>query len=247
MEFRDILARRKMIRAYDQRPVPPEVLDRVLSVVVHAPSAGFTQGNEFLLLDEPTAVSAFYRLTDDPTEPMYADLRDELPPVVVLPLTNKRAYLDRYSEPDKEQWGLGDETRWPVPYWDVDAGMASMLILCAAIEEGLGGWFSGIFANEAEMLAHFGVPDEFRAIGFIGLGYASSTAPAPRPAPSSGRRARRPASALVHRNAWDPTAPADADASDVLSLLEETPGALLRAHRGERDAAAGRTISLDEL
>ncbi|HEX6844283.1 MAG TPA: nitroreductase family protein [Actinomycetota bacterium] len=201
MEFRDILRRRKMVRAYERRPVPAEVLDRVLSVVVHAPSAGFTQGNEFLVLDDPAAVDAFFRITDDPDEPMYAELRDELPPVVVLPLANKRAYLDRYAEPDKAQWGLGDEARWPVPYWDVDAAMASMLILCAAIEEGLGAWFSGIFANEAAMLAHFGVPDAFRPIGFVGLGYPRETDPASATA-SARRRPRRDASELLHRNGW---------------------------------------------
>jgi nitroreductase len=118
-----------------------------------------------------------------------------------VPLANKRAYLDRYSESDKEPFGLGDEDRWPVPYWDVDAGMASMLVLCAAIEEGLGAWFSGIFANERAMLDRFGVPASFRAIGFIGMGY-----PAPRDPGSSGSsshsRRRRPAEELVHRNRW---------------------------------------------
>ena len=66
----------------------------------------------------------------------------------VLPLANKRAYLDRYSEDDKSEYGLGIEARWPVPYWDIDAGMASMLILLSAVDQGLGAWFSGIFEGE---------------------------------------------------------------------------------------------------
>jgi nitroreductase len=201
VEFSEILRRRKMVRSFARRPVPADVLDRVLSVVVHAPSAGYTQGNEYLVLDDPAAVEDFFRITDDPDDPMYADQADTLPPVVVLPLANKRAYLDRYGEPDKAAYGLGDEARWPVPYWDVDAGMASMLLLCAAIDEGLGAWFSGIFANEAEMLARFGVPDGFRPIGFVGIGYpladdvASATA-------SARRRPRRDVSELLHRNEW---------------------------------------------
>ena len=202
MEFRAILQRRKMVRIYDQRPVPPEVIDRILAVVVHAPSAGYTQGNEFLILHEPDAVGDFFRITDDPGDPMYADMGGVLPPVVVLPLANKRAYLARYSEPDKAQWGLGDEAMWPVPYWDVDAGMASMLMLCAAIDEGLGAWFSGIFEHEAAMLAHFGVPERFRPIGFIGLGYPVPKDPVTSGTSSASKRVKRRADDLVHRNRW---------------------------------------------
>ena len=44
-------------------------------------------------------------------------------PLLIVPLSNKDAYLDRYAEPDKG-WTDRDESRWPVPYWDVDAGMA---------------------------------------------------------------------------------------------------------------------------
>ncbi len=53
MEFRELLKHRKSVRAYEQRPVPGDVLDRILASVRYAPSAGFTQGNEYLVLDSP--------------------------------------------------------------------------------------------------------------------------------------------------------------------------------------------------
>jgi nitroreductase len=201
VDFQELLKRRKSVRAYEQRPVPRAVLDRVLASVIHAPSAGFTQGNEFLALDDPATVAAFWTITEDPSEPITSEERSILPPALILPLSNRTAYLARYSAPDKIAYGLDQAVRWPVPYWDIDAGMASMLILLAAVNEGLGAWFFGIAAGERELLARFGVPEEFKPIGVIGLGYPTPSDP--NAARGSARRiARRPIDALVHRNGW---------------------------------------------
>ena len=64
-------------------------------------------------------------------------------PVLILALSDKEAYLDRYAEPDKG-WTDRDEARWPVPYWDIDTGMASLLILLGAVDRGLAGCFFGV-------------------------------------------------------------------------------------------------------
>ena len=64
-------------------------------------------------------------------------------PVIIVPLSNKEAYLDRYAEPDKG-WTNRDEAHWPVPYWHIDTGMASLLILQTAVDEWLGACFFGI-------------------------------------------------------------------------------------------------------
>jgi nitroreductase len=201
MELWDTFRRRKSVRAFRQDPVPGDALDRVLASVLHAPSAGFTQGNEFLVLDDPEAVAFFWEVTSDPTDLMTEDDRTRLAPVIVVPLVDKDAYLSRYSAPDKEQYGLGDEERWPVPFWYVDAGMASMCILLAAVDEGLAAWFFGIAHGEEELLARFDVPPRFRQAGVIGIGYAADADPLS--AQSSARtRRRRTADELVHRNGW---------------------------------------------
>ncbi len=120
---------------------------------------GYTQGNEFLVLTSEAAVADYVRITEHPDYPLTDADREVLPPVVVIPLSNQTAYVDRYSQPDKIEFGLDAAERWPVPYWDIDAGMASMLILLVAVECGLGALFAGIAHGEAELLAHFGVPD----------------------------------------------------------------------------------------
>ena len=134
MELQEALRRRKMVRSFRREPVPEDVIDRVLASVVHAPSAGFTQGNEFLVLSSEAAVADYVRITEHPDYPLTDADREVLPPVVVIPLSNKSAYVDRYSQPDKIEFGLDAAERWPVPYWDIDAGMASMLILLVAVE-----------------------------------------------------------------------------------------------------------------
>jgi hypothetical protein len=55
----------------------------------------------------------------------------------------RHAYLDGYAEPDK---GFTDRSDawWPSPYWDIDTGFAAMLILLAAVDEGLGACFFGM-------------------------------------------------------------------------------------------------------
>ena len=201
VELQETLRRRKMVRSFRRQPVPDDVIDQVLASVVHAPSAGYTQGNEFLVLSSAAAIAEYLRITEHPDYPRSDAEREVMSPVVVLPMSNKSAYVDRYSEPDKIEFGLDDAERWPVPYWDIDAGMASMLILLAAVEVGLGALFAGIAHGEAELLAHFGVPDAFRPIGVIHLGYPTED-DAQSATSSANKRERRGIDRLVHRDRW---------------------------------------------
>ena len=83
-------------------------------------------------------------------------------PVVIVPCSSKAAYLGRYAEPDKG-WTDRDEARWPVPFWHMDAAMASLLILQTAVDEGLGACFFGIPPDEVPAVrAEFAIPDGLR-------------------------------------------------------------------------------------
>jgi nitroreductase len=199
VEFSEVVRRRRMVRTFEQRPVPRDALERILDVARRGPSAGFSQGFEFVVLDEPGQVKAFWTETAHP-EFHDPDQRDDvLPPVIVLPLSNKRAYLDRYSEEDKAQFGLQTEETWPVPFWTVDTGMAVMLMLLAAVDLGLGGWYFGIPHGQEELMKRLGVPEGCEPIGAVALGYAH---PDDRPSGSSQTRRRRGLDELVHWNGW---------------------------------------------
>jgi nitroreductase len=199
MEFRDVVLRRRMVRNYDpDRPVPAPVRERILEHALHAPSAGFTQGWAFLVLEEPADRDRFWAAATPGTggrSRWLASMRTA--PLIIVPHSNKRDYIDRYAEPDKG-WTDRDETRWPVPYWHIDTGFASLLMLLTAVDEGLGACFFGIPAERiASYKAAFGVPDEYTPIGAISVGYR-----APDHRSRSLARGRKPVTEVVHRGRW---------------------------------------------
>jgi len=186
-----------MVRTYDARPVPAAAVSALLDAAVRAPSAGFTQGVSFLVLDEPAAVADFWALSATGESSWLRAMRTA--PVLVLVWTSREAYLDRYAEPDKG-WADRDPERWSAPYWFVDAGMASMGLLLAAVDAELGACFFGVPPDRvAAIRAAFGVPPDQLSVGVVSLGY-----PAPSQAVrgSPARRPRQPRSELVHRGRW---------------------------------------------
>jgi nitroreductase len=188
-----------MVRKFDQRPLERELLDRILESARHAPSAGFSQGFDFVVLDEPHLVSRFWELTDDPEFPNPPEFAASAATVIVLPLANKAAYLERYSRPDKIAFGLTDETRWPVKFWETDTAMAIMLILLAATDLGLGALYFGITHGEQTLLRELGVPEGHKLLGVIGLGHRASDEVVDL---TRFKERRRQFDDMVHRDKW---------------------------------------------
>ena len=195
MEFSDVVRRRRMVRRYDpDRPVPLEIVERCLANAVRAPSAGFSQGWDFVVLAEDDDRDSFWRATtpgDGPSDSWLSGIRNA--PLLILCLSDKDAYLDRYAEPDKG-WTDRDERRWPVPYWDIDTGMAALLILLTAVDEGLGGLFFGVpSAHHDAVKVAFGIPSGRAIVGVVSIGYAL-----PGPKSPSLRRPRRGVEDVAH-------------------------------------------------
>ena len=188
-----------MVRAFAPTPLPPGTLDHLLELGLHAPSAGFSQGWDYVVLEGPEQTARYWDIT------LPADQRDRFPwvglfdaPALVIPLAHAQAYVDRYAEPDKVDTGLGASADdWPVPYWLVDTAMSSMLVLLGAVDEGLGALFFGIFSHEAELLDALGVPPGHQPIGTIAIGYRAPDRPS-----GSLRRGRRDLAEVVHRGGW---------------------------------------------
>lgn len=172
MELAEVIRRRRMVRRYEaDRQVPVEVVERLLGYAVRAPSAGFSQGWDFLVLREPAERAAFWAATAEPGPPdtWLAGLMTA--PTLVVCLSHKDAYLDRYAEPDK---GITDrsEDYWPVPYWDIDTGMAALLMLLGAVDQGLGSCFFGVPVHRhTAVKVAFGIPAGRAIVGVVSLGY----------------------------------------------------------------------------
>jgi nitroreductase len=198
MEFGDVVRRRRMVRNYDpDRPVPPEVRERLLEHAIHAPSAGFSQGWGFLVLESPDERGRFWRAATPETDVWQQWLVNmRTAPLIIVPHSNKDVYLDRYAQPDKG-WTDRAESRWPVPFWHIDTGMAALLILLTVVDEGLGALYFGIVPEAVgRFRAAFGVPDDHEPIGAIAIGYDAENEK------RDLRARRRPLGDLVHYGRW---------------------------------------------
>jgi nitroreductase len=200
VEFQEVVRRRRMIRSAAPVPLSGEQLRRILRTALRGPSAGFSQGQSFVVVTEP-ALRA--RIAELAAEPLYL-LRGypawlSAAPVLVVCCTSQAPYDRRYSEADKAALqGMRGPGEWPVPYRYVDAGCALMLLLLAAVDEGLAAGFLGIHRiGSAELRELLGIPADVEPIGVVTLGH-----PAPDRASPSLRRGRRPEAEAIHLNGW---------------------------------------------
>jgi nitroreductase len=200
VELREVLAARRMVRDFTDAPIAPDVLDRVLDAATRAPSAGFTQGVDLVVLTGSDETARYWDATLAPARrPGFAWPGLLAAPVLVVVCATPDAYVARYAEADKARTGLGvGADAWAVPYWFVDAGMAAENLLLAAVDAGLGACFFGVFDHEPALRAALGIPPTVRTVGTIALGHP---APASRPGRSAGRP-RRGVGDVAHRGGW---------------------------------------------
>lgn len=199
MEFVDVVRARRMVRNFADAPVEPELIDELLRLALRAPSAGNTWGTHFVVLED-TRAAGYWDIT------LPAERRADFPwpglltaPVIVLPCGDATAYVDRYDEPDKRRTGLGAGVdAWAIPYWHVDTAMATMTLLHAATDAGLGALFFGVFDHEPAVCEALGIPTGVRPIGAVALGWPADEQRRSR----SASRGLPPFDEVVHRGSW---------------------------------------------
>jgi nitroreductase len=196
MEFTDAVRRRRMVRNFADKPVAPEIVDRLLDLSRHAPSAGFTQGQSFIVVTEQPLKDAIAELCG---EAGYVDSGFHHfisgAPVLLIPCTSEAEYHNRYQEADKID-ADGNEITWPVPYWYMDIGCAVMIVLLAAVDEGLDAGYAGV-PDLPALRALLNIPDEVDPMGVIPVGYRAPDTRSP-----SLKRGRKADAAYVHREGW---------------------------------------------
>ena len=199
MEFDKVVRARRMVRNFRNEPVARDVVDDLLELATYAPSAGNTWGSHFVVLEGPQT-ARYWDLTLAPGR------REDFPwpgllhaPVLVLPCADSSAYVERYGEPDKRSSGLGESSDvWGVPYWQIDTAMATMTLLHAAVDRGLGALFFGIFDHERAVCEALAIPSSVRPIGTVALGWPARAQRRSR----SAQRGRPPLDHVVHRGRW---------------------------------------------
>lgn len=201
MQFADCVRSRKMVRSFRSDPVAPELVERIVELASRAPSAGKTQGWHFLVL-QGAETSQFW----DTTLPAkkrssfkWKHLLDA--PIIGLVFADSAAYVARYSESDKSSTGLGNsESSWPTPYWTVDASFATMTLLLAAHDVGLGALFFAVFSGEDELRELLNVPTELQLIGAVAMGWPRTQEK--NISGLSASRTRRTPAQITHFGKW---------------------------------------------
>jgi len=199
VDFYDVVARRRMVRNFTDAPVDPEALRRIIAAARKTPSAGFSQGQTMVVVTDPGLRSQIAVLCGE-EEYVAAGMDPWISraPVQVVVCTRATAYTDRYSEPDKggHDGPLSIADHWSVPYWWVDAGATMMLLLLAAVREGLAAGFLGSHAWK-DIKPLLGIPDDVAPIGIVTIGH-----PAPDRRSGSLDRGWRADREVVHLEHW---------------------------------------------
>ena len=165
-----------MCRRFTDEDVPEQVVERILDLGLRFPSAGHTQPQEFVVVRDEGVKRELGRAAFGQT--FLADA-----PVVIAVVSDTKRSAPRYGERGVRFYSV------------VDGAFASMLILLAAVDAGLGAVFVGAFDDD-EVAQVLGLPNRVRPIGLIAIGHCAERAE---------RFARRGPDEIVHRDHYDAT------------------------------------------
>jgi nitroreductase len=175
MEVIEALKSRRSIRKFADRDVPSEVLDEIFEIVRYTPSWANTQVWEFIVIRDPK-MKADLAATLPPNNPSKNAV--ELAPVVVAACGKTKS----------SGFYRGQETTIFGDWLLFDVALAVHQLNLAAHSYGLGMVHVGLFDHRSA--AHLlGIPEEYRIVELLPLGYPESEPPTPR---------RREAAEFVH-------------------------------------------------
>lgn len=198
MEFADVVKKRRMVRNFLADSVPQETVDRMVRLAQRTPSAGFSQGVSFVCVTDPDTRKRVAQIAGEEegyTSGGFHPFISEAPVQIII-CTSEKVYKDRYREPDKKPDPNAEEVEWPVPYWHTDAGCALMLLLLAAVDEGLAGAFVGVW-DQKGLQDLLGIPEHFVPMGVAMIGKGAPDVPSP-----SLKRGRRKLEDVLHWERW---------------------------------------------
>jgi nitroreductase len=171
METWDAIRSRRNVRTFDPRPLAAEDLDRILEAGRRSPSASNRQKWDFVLVTEPDQLQQLSTVWVGAAHLAGA----QAAVILVLP------------EPESERYLTIDQ---------YDLGQATMSMLLAATDVGIGSGHSAVGDQEA-CRQILGVPADHSCAYMVALGY-----PADRPLRPILRPDRRPFDEVVHRGHW---------------------------------------------
>jgi nitroreductase len=141
MEVSEAIRARRSVRAYDSRPIPDDLITKVLEAGRIAPSASNYQPWHFIVVKDASKRQVL-------SEGKFAKFLTESPVVIV---------------------GCGDRKTSP-KWYVVDTTIALQQMVIAATAEGLGTCWIGSF-DEDSVREALSVPERFAVVAMLAVGY----------------------------------------------------------------------------
>lgn len=180
MKLDEIIAGRRSVRSYEDAPLSEEVVKKLISMGIHAPSGSNMQPWAFVVIEDRDFMKE------------WSDRTKEL----LLGQMEQNTYLAQYK-------GLMENQSFNIfhnapcllliygnmasPNYVHDCSMAAQNIMLSAYEMGLGSCWIGFatqLGNSAELKEKLGVPETYRLVAPLVLGYPKGVwPPVPRKEP----------------------------------------------------------------
>ena len=204
MDVYEAIYRRRDVRSFDARPIPQDLLNRILDAAHHAGSVGFMQPWDFIVIRSPTTkrqVHDLYRAANDAAGMVYEGERGELYRSLKL-AGILDAPVNLAITVDPTRGGPHVLGRHTMPETDVySACLAIQNLWLAARAEGLGvGWVSIIDPEAVKGV--LGIPPDKVLVAYLCIGYPAGGFQDEPLLATVGWRDRLPLAAVVHDETW---------------------------------------------
>jgi len=158
MSLLKIIKERRSIRKFQPKPIPEEIINKLIEALIWAPSAGNLQSRKFYFvfdneIKEKLAVAAFGQSSIAQA------------PLVVVGCADDRISR-RYGKRGEELYSI----------CDVSASIQNMMLLIH--EQGLGSVWMGAF-DEKEVAKILNLPETLHPIAIVPIGYPAEKPSAP--------------------------------------------------------------------
>ena len=201
--YRAIFTRRDVRSQFLPRPVPADTLQRLLLAAHHAPSVGFMQPWNFIVItaaETKAAIKSAFTQANDEAKRLYADERLALYSAIKLEGIGE-APVNLCITCDRERGGpvvLGRTHNRDTDIYSTVCAVQNLWL--AARAEGLGvGWVS-IF-NEADLRRILALPDRVVPVAYLCLGYVAELHQSPE-LEARGWRKRLDMQQLIFSERW---------------------------------------------
>ncbi|NHN63426.1 MULTISPECIES: 5,6-dimethylbenzimidazole synthase [Haloarcula] len=204
--YKSIYSRRD-IRRFVGDPVPEEVLGRILDAAHNAPSVGFSQPWDFIVIEDKqtkSAVAAIAERAIAAAREGYKEPRkSEFGQLKLEGITDAPVNICVTCDPTRDApHVLGRNTMQRMDVYSTCLAVQNLWL--AARAEGIGvGWVSFLYPHELRDVLN--IPHHIQPVAYLCVGYPEDGFPSEPVLQQEGWRSRIDRSELVHYDEWDPS------------------------------------------